>query len=68
MTSPDLSLAIWRKASHSSGSGNDCVEIAAVADLVAVRDSKNPNGRKMLVSRSAFRRLAEEICDGHHDR
>jgi hypothetical protein len=69
MTSPaDLSPATWRKASRSSGSGNDCVEIATVGDLIAVRDSKDRGGHQMLLSRSAFRHLAEEIRHGHHDR
>lgn len=33
----------WRKARRSTGHGA-CVEIAATADFVAVRDSKNPGG------------------------
>ena len=39
----DLTNARWRKSSRSSGQAN-CVEIAHVADRVAVRDSKNPDG------------------------
>ncbi len=38
-----IDVARWRKSSHSGG-GNDCVEIAVVADTAAVRDSKNPAG------------------------
>lgn len=33
----------WRKARRSTGHGA-CVEVAATADVVAVRDSKNPHG------------------------
>jgi hypothetical protein len=33
----------WRKARRSTGHGA-CVEVAATADFVAVRDSKNPYG------------------------
>ena len=41
MTVPDLTDAVWRKASLSE-SANGCVEVAVLADgLVAVRDSKN---------------------------
>lgn len=69
MTSPlDLSSVTWRKASRSSGSGNDCVELATVGNLVAVRDSKHPERHTMLVSRSALQQLVEEIRAGHHDR
>ncbi|WP_055477918.1 DUF397 domain-containing protein [Sphaerimonospora mesophila] len=40
----DLSMANWRKSSHS-GSGNNCVEVATnLPGLVAVRDSKDRSG------------------------
>ena len=38
------SPAAWRKSSHSSGQGGQCVEVAGVAGVIAVRDSKNPDG------------------------
>jgi hypothetical protein len=35
----------WRKSSYSGGNGGNCVEMASVVGpLVAVRDSKDPNG------------------------
>lgn len=40
----DLSDAIWRKASYSSGNGGNCVEVAGLGDFFAVRDSKDPDG------------------------
>lgn len=43
---PDLSEARWRKSSHSSGQGGECVELAYVG---AVRDSKNPGGVVLFV-------------------
>ena len=45
MTSnPDLSGAIWRKSSYSSG-GGQCVEVTdGFTDAVPVRDSKDPSG------------------------
>ena len=46
----DLSRAEWHKSSHSSQSGN-CVEVARnLPGLVLVRDSKAPEGPKLLVS------------------
>ncbi|MFD8286118.1 DUF397 domain-containing protein [Streptomyces solisilvae] len=44
-TTPDLSVAAWRKSSYSNGDGGDCVEVADnLPGVVPVRDSKNPDG------------------------
>jgi hypothetical protein len=41
----DIGSAVWRKSSRSNGNGgNNCVEVAAAAGAVAVRDSKHPTG------------------------
>jgi hypothetical protein len=49
MVNPDADGAQWhwRKASRSDHSGGECVEVAAVAPLVAVRDSRDPDGPKL---------------------
>jgi len=44
MNAPDLSRAMWRKSSRSSGTQADCVEVAFAPEAVAVRDSKNTAG------------------------
>jgi hypothetical protein len=55
MTEIDLSRAEWRKSSYSGQDGN-CVEVACnLPGLVAVRDSKEPDGAKLVVSRKAWR-------------
>jgi hypothetical protein len=38
---PNLSAVVWRKSSRSGGNGGACVELANIG---AVRDSKNPAG------------------------
>ncbi|MFD4402092.1 DUF397 domain-containing protein [Nocardia sp. NPDC058499] len=38
-----LFRADWFKSSYSQA-GGDCVEVAHLADMVGVRDSKNPAG------------------------
>ncbi|MFE2877138.1 DUF397 domain-containing protein [Streptomyces roseus] len=49
-----LGAGLWRKASYSGDTGGDCVEIAAQPCLVAVRDSKNPDGPVLTVGPAAF--------------
>ncbi|MEV5824940.1 DUF397 domain-containing protein [Spirillospora sp. NPDC052242] len=57
----DLSKATWRKSVRSSEQGDNCVELASVSGIVAIRDSKDPVGPKLVVSRRDFRRFAEVL-------
>jgi hypothetical protein len=55
MTEIDLSRAEWHKSSYSSQDGN-CVEVARnLPGLAAVRDSKEPDGAMLVVSRETWR-------------
>ena len=55
MTETDLSRAEWHKSSYSSQSGN-CVEVARnLPGLVVVRDSKEPDGAKLVVPQETWR-------------
>jgi hypothetical protein len=46
-----IEVGVWRKSSHSGGNGGECVEVASTGQpLVAVRDSKDPNGPKLAFS------------------
>lgn len=56
MNNVDLSGAQWRKSTRSSGSGQ-CVEVAVVGCLVAVRDSKDPAGPVLTFSAPEWRAL-----------
>ncbi|TMQ92548.1 DUF397 domain-containing protein [Actinomadura soli] len=60
----------WRKSSHSGGGGaggQDCVEVADLTPVIAVRDSKDPDGPKLALDTTAWRTLAHQIKNGHHD-
>ena len=55
MTEIDLSRAEWQKSSYSGQSGN-CVEVTRnLSGLVAVHDSKEPDGARLVVSRETWR-------------
>ena len=61
MTGIDLSRAEWRKSSYSSQSGN-CVEVARnLPGLVAVRDSKEPDVGRLVVSREAWQVFMKKV-------
>jgi Domain of unknown function (DUF397) len=53
----DLSRISWRKASYSSGNGGDCVEVGIASRIVAVRDSKNPDGPKLAFTPGSWHRF-----------
>jgi uncharacterized protein DUF397 len=54
--SPDLSRANWFKSSYSNGQGGNCVEVATnVPGVVALRDSNDPDGPKLLFKRDQWR-------------
>ncbi len=50
----DLSRIGWRKASYSNSNGGACVEVATAGHVIAVRDSKNPNGPRLAFTPSAW--------------
>ena len=59
---PDPSQAIWRKSSYSSSTGQNCVEVTtSLPDLVALRDSKDPNGPRLVVSVSEWRSFLRRL-------
>lgn len=46
----------WRKPSRSGTNGGNCVEVATnVTGVVAVRDSKDPSGPRLVVDPPAWR-------------
>jgi hypothetical protein len=57
----DLNNLRWRKSSRSGSNGTHCIELATIPDTVAVRDSKDPEGPKLLVNREEFRHFAAAI-------
>jgi hypothetical protein len=58
--------AVWQKSSYSSSNGANCVEVARPPSeqFVAVRDSKDPDGPKLLLTPSTWRTFTAALKDG----
>ncbi|TDC63661.1 DUF397 domain-containing protein [Actinomadura sp. GC306] len=55
----------WRKSSYTGGGNDDaCVEMAESGDRVWVRDSKDPEGERLVFEREAFAGLLERVRRG----
>jgi hypothetical protein len=54
----------WRKSSYSNGEAS-CVEVAAAARTVAVRDSKDPHGPRLAVPAGSWAAFTQRVrqCD-----
>lgn len=46
----DITRPTWRKSTYSGNSGGNCVEVAGIRGVVAVRDSKNPDSPALAFS------------------
>ncbi|TMQ94744.1 DUF397 domain-containing protein [Actinomadura soli] len=57
----DLDTTTWRKSSRSTSTGGECVEMASAPGVIAVRDSKDPDGPKLLVDRHEFAALVASL-------
>ncbi|GAB3409139.1 DUF397 domain-containing protein [Flindersiella endophytica] len=63
----DLAFAVWRKASASANPGGACVEVAAIQDGFAVRDSKDPSGPALIFRTSEWDAHIVSSKDGLFD-
>ncbi len=61
----DLTCAQWSKSSYSSANGA-CVEVAKnLPGVVAVRDSKDPDGPRLLISSDGWRTFVSSVKGGN---
>jgi hypothetical protein len=61
----DLTNAVWHKSSESIN--GDCVEVAVLAEDIAVRDSKDPEGPVLRFSPEAWKTFVRGSKDGAFD-
>ncbi|GAA1341205.1 DUF397 domain-containing protein [Actinocatenispora thailandica] len=60
--SVDLTRARWRKSTRSGTQGGQCVEVATnLPEVVAVRDSKDPDGPVLVVAARAWAAFADSM-------
>jgi hypothetical protein len=62
-----VGCVVWRKSSRSGSSGGECVEVARVGVVNAVRDSKDPEGAVLAVEGRVMAGLLAEIKRGAYD-
>lgn len=63
-----LAEAIWRKSSYSGSNGGGCVDVADnLPGIVAVRDSKDPDGPVLTFSRAEWRTFTTALKTGAPD-
>jgi Domain of unknown function (DUF397) len=62
---PKPEQGCWRASSYSASA--DCVEIADLGDVVGVRDSKDPNGPVIELTRSEWCAFVDAIKRGDLD-
>ncbi|NVI89943.1 DUF397 domain-containing protein [Actinomadura sp. BRA 177] len=58
---------VWRRSSRST-SGENCVEVAVLPTDIGVRDSKDPKGPRLAFPSATWRRFAQQVKTGDHDR
>jgi len=48
-------------SSYSGNNGANCVEVGGAAPLIAVRDSKDPDGARLAFGREAWEAFAAKV-------
>ncbi|MEV4253308.1 DUF397 domain-containing protein [Spirillospora sp. NPDC049652] len=51
----------WRKSTRSADNGGNCIELADLAPAIGVRDSKDPDGPRLTVTREDLTALTAAI-------
>ncbi|WP_399926576.1 DUF397 domain-containing protein [Streptomyces kanamyceticus] len=59
-----LEIARWRKSTHSAGDGGNCLEVAdGHPTVIPVRDSKNPQGPKLVFRTASWSAFVTHLKD-----
>ncbi|WP_153532234.1 DUF397 domain-containing protein [Actinomadura macrotermitis] len=52
---------MWRRSSHSTDTGGNCIEVAILFDAVAIRDSKDVDGGRLTLHAESFRAFLDSV-------
>ena len=58
---------LWRKSSYSGPNCDNCVEVASIGGMIAVRDSKDPKGPTQQYSKAAWQAFLAGAKAGEFD-
>jgi len=69
MSTPQLArTAVWKKSTRSNGNGgNNCVEVAILDTVAAVRDSKDRAGPVLTFDRAEWAAFIDGVRDREFD-
>lgn len=62
-----VEIGAWRKSSHSTGNGGQCVEVASERAVVLARDSKDPDGPVLGFGADAWAVFLDTVKSGSLD-
>lgn len=57
----DMTSATWRTSSYSGNNGGNCVEVGNAANVIAIRDSKDPHGPVLAFGPKDWQRFADRV-------
>jgi hypothetical protein len=63
----DLGHAQWMKSTRSGPDSDNCVEVAFVGEVIAVRDSKHPTGPALIFTAAEWDAFVGGAKDGEFD-
>ncbi|QKG25578.1 DUF397 domain-containing protein [Actinomadura verrucosospora] len=62
-----VEVGVWRKSTHSTGNGGQCVEVSADEAVVLARDSKAPEGPVLGFGADAWDAFLSTVKSGRLD-